>query len=230
MDCIIVDDDEVSTMLLRRYIDNCDGLIVKKIFSNAEAALQYLNKYGCDILFLDIEMPKMNGIELIGNLSKTPHIIIISSKPDYAADAYNFDVSDYIVKPLTSDRFLKAINKINKIVDNLRFTKSEDFFYIKADRVLVKILYNEILFVEALADYVTIHTTKKNFTILSTMKYIEKQLPTEYFMRVHRSYVVRLDKITQIQENSIYMTNVYDYILPVSKSYKKDLIDRMKKI
>lgn len=230
MNCIIVDDDEVSSLLLRRYIDNCDDLNVKKIFTNAESALEYLNEYGCDILFLDIEMPGMNGIELIGNLAKTPHIVIISSKPDYAADAYNFDVADYIVKPLNSDRFLKAINKINKIVDNLRFTKSEEFFYIKADRMLVKLMYNEILFVEALADYVTIHTIKKNFTILSTMKYIEKQLPVDFFMRVHRSYVVRLDKITQIQENFIHMNNTYEHIIPVSKSYKKNLLSKMKNI
>ena len=227
MNCVIVDDDEVSSLFLRRYIENCEGLFVKKIYTTADSALGYLNDIGCDILFLDIEMPGMNGIELIGNLRKIPHIVIISSKPDYAAEAFNFDVADYIVKPITSERFLKAINKINRIADNLKVGKNDDSFYVKSDRILVKMLYDEILYVEALADYVTIHTQKKNFTILSTMKYIEKQLPEGQFMRVHRSFMVRLDKISQIQENSVF---IKDEVIPVSKSYKKTLVDKMQQL
>ena len=192
MNCIIVEDDELSTIAIKKCIERTEGLHLLEVFTSGEDALEYLKINSCNLLFLDIEMPGMNGIEMIRKLTHTPHIIIISSKKDYAADAFNFDVVDYIVKPLSFDRFQKAINKINKIEENIKFNVNSDFIYIKNEGKLMQLHYNEILYVEALADYVNIYTNnEKRYVVLSTMKGIESQLPASEFMRVHRSCVVR---------------------------------------
>jgi DNA-binding LytR/AlgR family response regulator len=227
MNCIIVEDDELSIIAIKKCIERSENLQLKEVFNSSESALEYLKNNSCNILFLDIEMPGMNGIELIRKLTNTPHVVIISSKKDYAADAFNFDVVDYIVKPLSYERFQKAINKINKIEENIKFSENTDFIYIKNEGKLMQLHYNEILYVEALADYVNIYTSTKRYVVLSTMKGIESQLPASEFMRVHRSFVVRLDKIKEIDDNNLKLDGK---IIPVSRSNRSEFRKRIKQI
>jgi len=218
MECIIVEDNELATLSLKKCIERSGSIQIKKIFTSAEEAFTFLNTNSCDLLFLDIEMKGMSGIDLLKQLINAPNIIIISAKPDYAAEAFNFDVADYIVKPLSYDRFEKAIQKVKTIQENLQ-ASSKDFFYLKQQQKMVQLFFKDVLYVEALADYVNIHTSTNRYTILSTMKAVENQFPKTDFMRVHRSFIVRLDKIREIEENTI---SVEGKLIPISRSNKEE--------
>jgi DNA-binding LytR/AlgR family response regulator len=218
MDCVIVEDNELAILSLKKCIERNGHLHLEKIFNTAEAVFEYLSVHTCDILFLDIEMQGMSGIDLLKQLVNAPNVVIISTKPDYAAEAFNFDVADYIVKPLSYDRFEKAIQKVKIIKENIQ-TSNKDFFYLKQNHKMVQIFFKDVLYIEALADYVNIHTTNTRYTILSTMKAIENQFPKKDFMRVHRSFIVRLDKIREIEENTI---SVEGKLIPISRSNKEE--------
>jgi DNA-binding LytR/AlgR family response regulator len=202
MNCIIVDDDVLAAKTLKKCLERKSTLNLIGEFLDAESALVFLKENTCDILFLDMEMGEMSGLDLIRNLTKVPYVIIVSSKSEYAADAFNFDVVDYIVKPLTYSRFEQAINKIEQVSENLK-PSDKEYFYIKQDNRMIQLLYKDVIYIEALADYVNIHTSDNRYTILSTMKAIESQMPPKDFMRIHRSFIVRLDKIKVIEDNSI---------------------------
>jgi DNA-binding LytR/AlgR family response regulator len=218
MDCIIVEDNELAILSIKKCIERNGNIQIKKIFSSAEEASAYLINDVCDVLFLDVEMGNMSGIDLLKQLINAPNIIIISAKPDYAAEAFNFDVADYIVKPLTYERFEKAIQKVKTIQENLQ-TSSKDFFYLKQQQKMVQLFFKDVIYIEALADYVNIHTATTRYTILSTMKAVENQFPKKDFMRVHRSFIVRLDKIREIEENTI---TVEGKLIPISRSNKEE--------
>ena len=173
-----------------------------------------------------METGEMSGIDLIKQLVNCPNVIIISSKDGYAAEAFNFDVVDYIIKPLTFERFHKAIQKVYKIKENLQ-SSSGDYFYLKYRNKMVQIFFTDVVYVEALADYVNIFTTDNKYTILSTMKGMENQFPGKDFMRIHRSYIVRLDKISEIEETTVSVGNK---VIPISKTNKADLMKRIKLI
>lgn len=223
MDCLIVEDNELAILSLKKCIERDGSIHVKNIFNTAEEVFTYLNTNSCDLLFLDIEMSGMSGIDLLKKLVNAPNIIIISAKPDYAAEAFNFDVADYIVKPLTYERFEKAILKVKTIQENIQ-ASSKDFFYLKQQHKMIQIYFKDILYVEALADYVSIYTPKNRYTILSTMKAVENQFPKRDFMRVHRSFIVRLDKIREIEENTI---SVEGKLIPISRSNKEEFQKRI---
>jgi DNA-binding LytR/AlgR family response regulator len=218
MDCIIVEDNELAILSIKKCIERNGDIHIKKIFSSAEEASAYLTHDFCDLLFLDVEMGNMSGIDLLKQLINAPNIIIISAKPDYAAEAFNFDVADYIVKPLTYERFEKAILKVKTIQENLQ-ASSKDFFYLKQQQKMVQLFFKDVIYIEALADYVNIYTSTNRYTILSTMKAVENQFPKKDFMRVHRSFIVRLDKIREIEENTI---TVEGKLIPISRSNKEE--------
>lgn len=226
MNCIIVEDNELSVLALKKCIEREGSITIKSIFNSAEDAILYLNNNPCDLIFLDIEMNGMTGIDLIKQLINTSNIVIISSKPDYAAEAFNFDVVDYIVKPLSYERFTKAIQKVKIVIENIQVSDKE-YFYVKQQSKMVQIFYKDVLYVEALADYVNIYTNQKKYTILQTMKAIENQFPKKDFMRIHRSFIVRLDKIREIEENTV---SVEGHLIPVSRANKEEFQKRIKLI
>jgi DNA-binding LytR/AlgR family response regulator len=168
-------------------------------------------------------MKGMSGLDLIRKLQHVPYVVIISSKPEYAAEAFNYDVVDYIVKPISFERFEKAILKVKKISENLK-PSNKEFFFIKQDNKMIQLLYKEITYVEALSDYVIIYCGQKRYTILSTMKAVENQLPNNDFMRVHRSFIVRLDKIKEIEENTV---SVEGKLIPISRSNKDSFLKKI---
>ena len=227
MNCIIIDDDKLSRRILEEYIKKSEGLSLKRSFSDAVEAINYL-RYDDDIhlIFLDIEMPDMNGIDFLNSINNPPQIIIFSSKSQYALEAFEHDVTDYLLKPVAYSRFFKAISKAG-----IRFEKNKnnmvgkEEIFIKKNSMLVRVRYCDILWVEALENYVIFNTFREKFTIHFTMKAIEQKLPPNKFTRVHRSFIVNISAIDAIEDNSLIIkTEEGTKNIPIGKSYKEKLM------
>ena len=236
MNCLIVDDDLLSIKAVEACISKTPFLTHVASCNNAKQAIEILKDNKIDLIFLDVEMPETTGFELLEQLKTVPQIILVTGKPEYAVDAFEYDVTDFLVKPFDFDRFSKAAHRAkhnNEKSGEVQTAEDEkDEFFIKRDSKFIRLKYHEILFIEALADYIIIYVLKegneKNMerhTILSTMKSIETKLPADQFFRIHRSYIVRLDKIKSIEDNHVFMA---DKQLPVSRSNKDTLLKKLK--
>ena len=225
MNCIIIDDDLMSRKIIEEFIARTDQLNLVASYDNAMDAINSFNADSdIDMIFLDIEMPEMSGIDFLESLQNPPQIIIISSKEKYALEAFNYDVTDYLLKPIVYSRFFKAINKANVRFKN-KIDSKEDEIFIKKNSALVRLKYDDILWVEALENYVIFSTFNEKFTIHFTMKAIEQKLPTNKFSRVHRSFIVNISKISMIEDNVIIVkTHDGNKSIPVGKSYKDKLL------
>ncbi len=222
MNCIVIDDDALSRRVIEEFITRTDFLELKNSFQNAVEAINALDKHTeeIDLIFLDIEMPEMDGIDFLNTLINLPQVIIVSSKEKYALEAFGYDVTDYLLKPITYGRFYKAVLKSKNIHDT-RSKKEIDEIFIKKNSALVQLKYDDILWVEALENYVIVISFNEKFTIHFTMKSIESQFPASQFKRVHRSYIVNLRKINRIEDNSIYIkSNDGIKAIPIGKAYK----------
>jgi len=223
MNCIIIDDDALSRRVVEEFVKRTDFLDLLHSFENAVEAVNRYDTVEADIdlIFLDIEMPEMDGIDFLNTLKNLPQVIIISSQEKYALSAFDYDVTDYLLKPITYSRFYKAVTKAR----NIHATKSNaasDEIFIKKNSALVRLKYDEIIWVEALENYVIVNTYKEKFTIHFTMKSIENQLPSNLFKRVHRSYIVNIKKIERIEDNSVMMSTRDGHkSIPIGKAYKE---------
>jgi two-component system, LytTR family, response regulator len=225
MTCIIVDDDPLSVKMLEGLVAQTDFLSVDKSFQNPVEAVHYMRDHHTDILFLDVEMPGMTGLELLSAIEDRPAVILVSGKAEYALEAFHFDVADYLLKPPTYARFLKAVKKIqDKITQEQAVQFKGDFVFVKSDTALVKVDIRQVQWVEALADYVAIVTKEKKYVCHSTMKAIEAKLPPDQFVRVHRSYIVRIDQIDAIEDKTV---SVGKKIIPVGGTYREGLMGRL---
>jgi DNA-binding LytR/AlgR family response regulator len=225
MNCIIIDDDLMSRRVLEEFIARTEQLNLLNSYENAVDAINaFSTGEDIDLIFLDIEMPEMSGIDFLETLQNPPQIIIVSSKEKYALDAFNYDVTDYLLKPVTYSRFFKAINKANVRFKTKVDTKDNEIF-IKKNSALVRLKYNDILWVEALENYVIFTTFNEKYTIHFTMKAIENKLPSNMFTRVHRSFIVNTRSINIIEDNAI-MINTKEGMksIPIGKSYKDKLM------
>lgn len=228
MNCVVVDDDKLSRRILEEFIKKTDELELLYSFSNPVEAINTLKKSGeIDLIFLDIEMPEMNGIEFLNSLKTRSQVIIVSSKGQYAIDAFEFDVTDYILKPIVYNRFFKAVDKASVRFEKEKTnTMGKDEIFIKKNSSLVRLKYGEILWVEALENYVVFNTFKDKYTIHFTMKAIEQKLPADKFTRVHRSYIVNTSSILIIEDNSVIIkTQEGNKAIPIGKSYKENLMN-----
>ena len=225
MNCIIVDDDPFSRKILKDFIDQTDLLTIVAECSSAVEAVNLLAKEKVDLMFLDIKMPEMTGMELIKNLEHKPLIILITGFEEFALEAFEYNVTDYIVKPLNYARFSKAVERANELYKNQIVGISENDFFVKSSGALIKINSEEILWIEALENYIVINTTEDKHTVHMTMKALEEKLPAEEFIRVHRSYFVRKDKIESITEDGIVIGKK---LIPVGRTYKKELNKNIK--
>ena len=215
----------ISRKILENLIKKNDKVELIAEFGDPIEASTALPDLDCDLLFLDIEMPGMNGIEFIASVPDIPQIIVVSSKKEYAADTYNYDVSDYLVKPVDPNRFDQAINKVADISSAVQAKEDEEtHLFIKKNKGYTRINFNDINYLEALADYVQINTDNERFTVLSTMKSITSRLPETKFLRVHRSFIVALDKIDRLDDNMIM---IGDKSIPVSRSYRENLLQHL---
>jgi DNA-binding LytR/AlgR family response regulator len=226
---VILDDDKISREIIRSYINFTDFLTIQAEFDNPLQALKELEQLDCDVVFLDIEMPEMSGIDFIEAAKQIPQVVIISSKPEYAAESYNYDVTDYLVKPIEYNRFLKAANRAKAISEtiSLNAPTDEKHIFVKSNGDLVKLNFSTILYVEAFADYVQIHTEDKRYTVLSTMKSIHAKLGSDDFLRIHRSFIVAINRIESIHENTLVIGKK---TVKISRKYKKLLKDKIAEI
>ena len=227
MNCIIIEDDPLSVRIIQEFIRKTNELNLVNTFSNAIDAINILNKDAdIDLIFLDIELPDMSGMEFLDSLKEPSQVIIISSKGIYAADAFDYEVTDYLVKPITYARFFKAIQRARKKEDKDKIDKiGKNEIFIKKNSTLVKLKYDNILWIEALENYVIFNTYNEKFTIHFTMKAIEQKLPQDKFTRVHRSFIVNTSSIDVIEDNSV-LIRVQDGTksIPIGKSYKDNLM------
>ena len=230
MNCIIVDDDVLTCKILEGFVNKSTSLNLIGVFSDSVAARDVLTKRkDIDLVILDIQMPEMNGFDFIRSLEFPPNIIIVSSAEEFALKAFDFNVVDYLLKPITYGRFCKAIDKTIRYFTRKEVTNSGDEeIFIKKGSSLVKLKLTEIIFIEALENYVTLNTNDDRFTIHFTMKAIENQLPSGIFIRVHRSFIVNLGLIKTIKENSIDLMIGNEFRdIPIGLSYRDSLLNRI---
>ena len=228
MNCIIVDDDKLSCKLLEGYVTKYASLNLIGIFNDPVSARNEISKHkDIDLILLDIKMPEMDGFDFIGSLDHPPNIIIVSGGGEFALRAFDFNVVDFLLKPISYARFCKAIDKIIRYFTPKEFSSSGDEeIFIKKGSSLVKLKLRDIVFVEALENYVTLNTNTDKFTIHFTMKAIENQLPSGVFIRVHRSFIINKSMIQAIKENSLDIIighNVKN--IPVGKSFRDSLLN-----
>ncbi len=242
--CIIVEDEPLARTLMENYIQKVPYLHLVQSFSNPLKALEYLRENTVDILFSDIQMPEITGITLLKILQKKPLIILTTAYSEYAIEGYELDVLDYLLKPITFERFLKSVEKATLRLNGNLLPKTPEknvsenfplivptesiqpFIFMKDGTKLVKIRLNEIMYIEGLKDYVTIYTLQQKIVSLQTIKSLESTLPEKQFIRIHNSYIVALEWIEAIQREKVQIGKVF---LPISDTYRKafkDFIER----
>lgn len=228
MNVIIVDDDSVSRELLKICVERTDNLRLVASCTNVREAMSVLKEEkNIDLILLDVEMPEISGIEFLNTVKDIPQVIIISSKKDYAADAFDNNVTDYIVKPVSYERFIKAINKARHTEGSFKGdSQNADFIFVRHKNRLQKVSVNDIEYTEANADYVNLVAGDAKYVIHSSMKNIESKLPSRQFVRVHRSFIVNLGKVKTVEENTLYMTTK-GLTIPIGRLYKEHLMKRL---
>jgi DNA-binding LytR/AlgR family response regulator len=236
LSCIIVEDIQIAADFLRKFCEKSDLVEVKGHFMNVADALEFLDQERVDLLFLDVEMPGANGFELLDRLTYSPMIILTTSKTEYAFNAFQYHVNDYLKKPFTYKRFLEAIQKLQQQAADTGPAPSptptphtpsqpdSDFLFIKAEDKLIKLKKDDILFLESMRDYVKFVTSGKSYITYSTLKNMEEKLIGQTFLKVHRSYIVNINKIDDIRGNTIY---VLGNQIPIGKGHKEDLATRL---
>jgi DNA-binding LytR/AlgR family response regulator len=226
---VIIDDEPLAQKGLEDHINETGFLELAGKAEDPIEALEILTCQNIDIVFLDIEMPKMSGITFLENLKKPPIVIICSAYAEYALKSFELDVLDYLLKPVTFERFTKAVVKAREFYELRKNGKHEiymqsEYFFVKSNQKIEKINFDDINYLEAMGNYVTIHTNAKKFVTYLTLKGIEEYLPKDFYVRIHKSYLVPIDKIQSIDESDI---KVADVLLPISRNYKEELITRI---
>ena len=230
--CIIVEDIQIAADFLRKFCEKSDLVEVKGHFMNVADALEFLDRERVDLLFLDVEMPGANGFDLLDRLTYSPKIIMTTSKTEYAFNAFQYHVDDYLKKPFTYKRFMEAIEKLRQqqAAESSPTTTfsvpqpDNDFLFIKSEDKLIKLKKDDILFLESMRDYVKFVTAGKSYVTYSTLKNMEEKLIGQTFLKVHRSYIVNINKIDDIRGNTIY---VLGNQIPIGKGHKEDLATRL---
>ncbi|SKA37528.1 DNA-binding response regulator, LytR/AlgR family [Chitinophaga eiseniae] len=220
INCIILDDEPFAVKLIADYASKIPQLNVLYADSDVYKAIEVLNKETVDLIFLDIQMPQLTGIEVMQLFNQRHNFIIISAYPEYALDAFQFHVVDFLLKPATFNRFYQSVEKYNRWQETFQNEEDADSaLFVKADRKHYKISTDTILFIEGLKDYVRIHTTGEKIMVLETMKDMLEKLPPKQFVRIHRSYIIPLNKIRVIEGNQIQLSD--GTWLPVGETYRK---------
>lgn len=222
---LIVDDDAMSRKAIEKLCNKTNHVEVVGICESAEEAMSKLDSTYVDLMFLDVEMPGLSGIELLQELKSPPLAIITSSKEDYAYEAFEYQVVDYLKKPIPYERFMKAIELAIVTQEKINaFKKQSQDIYVRHDGKFVRVPFDEILFFENAGDYVRIKTTTKNLIIHSTLKHIDQRLMDPRFLRVHRSFIINLTKIEDIEENTLVIDKD---VIPISRANKSTLMGRL---
>ena len=223
---IAVDDEPLALMIIENYCSRNKNVELLKTFSNLKDAQKYINQFPIDLLFLDIQVSRTNGMEFYKNLDKKIPVIFTTAFAEYAIDGFNVSALDYLLKPIEYERFEEAIDKAKLFLVDKKLAEDSEFLSIRADYKLNKILYDDIVFIEGLDDYVKIHLIdNKKITARISMKSILEKLPEKLFIRVHRSFIVPIKKITSIQNKVLYLNNQE---IPIGDTYKSIISEKFK--
>lgn len=235
MKCIIVDDEATARIIMEEVCGNFPELEMVAQFPNAIEALKFLGKNEIEVIFLDIHMPFLNGMDFIQTLKNPPKIVLTSSDKEFAIEAFEYDfIVDYLVKPITHERFEKTIERLKNAMNpsaneedmtsySIEKQQDEDL-YINIDRRLIKLKMGEILLIEAKGDYINIITLDKTYRVHSTLKKIKEKLPESLFLQIHRSFIINFTKIIDIQDNSVLIER---NVIPISRSQRPQLMQRL---
>jgi two-component system LytT family response regulator len=235
--CIAIDDEPLALEIITAYIEKVPFLKLLNTFDNALDSIDFIKKNKVDLMFLDIEMESLSGIQLIHALKNRPEVIFTTAYDSYAVEGFELDAADYLLKPISFERFIKSVDKVyNKLispksksdgqVQSLRISPSGNFIFVKTENRLQKVAFKEILYIEGQGDYLKIVTTQARIMTLQNFKKFEDTLPPENFIRVHKSYLVALNKIESITRNRIKIGNA---LIPVSDSYKSAFYEAINK-
>ena len=229
---IIVDDEPLALDVLETYIEKMPELSLVAKCENAIEANEALKNNDIDLMFLDIQMPQITGVEFLKSLDNPPEVIFTTAYPDYAVEGFELNAVDYLLKPISLDRFMKAVNKVSSKIGQKSseggstLEMEGDFFFVKADKKLIKVDFDDIIYIEGLKDYVIIRQEAGRVITLQTMKSLEAKLPETIFKRVHRSYIVNIHKINAVVGNMLEVTEKgQTKHIPIGKNYREDLLN-----
>lgn len=223
--CVLVDDEPLAIKVLQNYFVNFPDFEIVGTFNNSLDALDFVNNNTVDALFLDINMPMMTGFELISLLENKPKVVITTAFREFAAESYDLEVLDYLVKPIPLPRFIKCINKITaeyNLKNNIKTEaiRTDSHIFIKVDKKMMKINIDEILFIEGMKEYIKVVTPDKTYITHKSLTSQSEELPTDRFMRIHKSYTIALDKVKSIEGNRV---QIHTYTIPIGRNFSKDV-------
>lgn len=227
MKCIIVDDEPLAIEILESYVAKVEQLKLEGSFRNAISAFTFLQQNPVDLIFLDIQMPKLSGIDFLKTLKNPPKVIITTAYRDYAIESFELEVVDYLLKPIPFERFLKAVAKVlTPRTDQLTATApapvaTEGYIYFKVDKKMIKTNISDILYIESVKDYVKVKTTEKEIITQQKISYLEESLPRRQFLRIHRSFIVNLERIDAYTATDVEISK---YQVPIGRNYKNDVM------
>lgn len=228
MNCLIVDDEVLAQDVLALYISRVDFLTLTGRCNNALQAFATLNKEPVDVMFLDIKMPEMSGLELVKSLKNPPKIILTTAYDDYALEGYELDIIDYLLKPIRFERFLKAVNKMQQPqYTGIAPRETDETFYVRSDRKLVQIDSREVRYIESLKNYLAIHTGNQKIIVHATLSNIEEEMrPRPFFIQVHKSFIVNTRFVAEVGHNMIRLKDNTE--LPIGGNYKEGLLQAIR--
>ncbi len=232
VNCLVVDDEELARTLLENFIGRVPGLSLVAQCANPLEAMAVLRQQPVDLLFLDIQMPELTGVEFLRTLQQKPVVIFTTAYADYALEGYSLDVTDYLLKPFSFERFLQAVNKAISVIKAKTQTgrtpaavsSDKEYILVKADHKVHRLRYDDIFFIEGMREYVAFHTASGRILSLNSLKSLEDALPADRFIRIHKSYIVAIDKIATMEGNTLHVGKEK---LPVGASYRDALVTRV---
>ncbi len=218
--CLIIDDEALAREVILKYIEELDSLEVVGELESAVQAIDFLsNEEEVDVIFLDVNMPKLSGIEFMKTLNQMPNIVITTAYREYAVESFEYDVLDYLVKPIEFVRFLKTVQKLEEKIRYIpeKPTSSKDFIFLKANKRMVKVFFHDIFYVESLKDYVMVRTKYDNLIVHHNLQSFTVLLPTDEFLRIHRSYTISLRHLRALNGNRV---EIHGNLLPIGRNYQ----------
>jgi len=227
MNCVIIDDEPLAREGLSNYVREVDFLHLVDTCTNPVELIQLLDKHSVDLIFLDIQMPKMNGIEFLKILQKPPMVIITTAYPSYALEGFQLNVLDYLLKPITFERFFKAAAKArdyHKLLTGDPAKEAEDYFFVKCGNKYEKIFFDDILYIEGLQNYVTIYSAKGKYVTMLSLKMLEEKLSKQAFIRVHKSFIIAINRIDSIESAELCIGSSH---IPISRNYREEVLERV---
>lgn len=223
--CIIVDDEQTARNILKKYIQDVPSLKLESEFKNSIDALEYIQSHNINLIFLDIEMPKLSGISLAKIIESKTKVIFTTAHREFALEGFELNVVDYLLKPFSFDRFLKAVQKVMQRESQKVDNSTNDFIYVKVDKKMIKINFSELLYIEGLSNYIKIHTKSNTYVVYDKLSTLTTTLPSLTFMRIHKSFIVNLKKIKLYTREYVEIVNKH---IPISSTYRAILLSYLK--